>query len=598
MTAEYDVFVSHASEDKEAFVKPLVAALNALGLKVWYDELTLRLGDKLTANIHRGLASSTHGVVVLSPAFFLKKWTEIELNSLVAKAVVEDRSVILPVWHNVTRDEVAEYSETLADIIAVSSREDVHKTAADILEVVRRGQRHHDVHAVLVSGKKEIEKLTAKVLEHDAGSVVQTHLLSNVVPVEVDLLIGAAQKPATLRTRSYSRVIGVSNRPELEFLRRSVSAAATSKGPQIDVRGLSTLQIADIVDRLPNFVASSDMCLITFPDRGKDNTFALFISGSKFNPAIKEWLDGFAKPIPHGDHIQPALERELTLAASPEVNEWLLKTIAWALRSEHGEELLCVSLVGSYCGVSGGLREANDIDIVIVLADHTAENVGAMKSRINQICRFFSSSRVEFVPDFREGPTYDYLKSTHPVQSIHVLFCTAGGTARWPAHIRRWRRAQHRDLVGSLNAHVPEATPDRQSVRGLDFGLEGMRKALSESNAIYRLWHGGKRTDHRYAIEGTERVLGFALYSVMKGGGLYLDAFGKPGFFDEWNGRSSDLDKAVEDALPTDLAECYRDARELANGIRERTVVLHEAMALDWKQRASVFIDTLLSITA
>jgi hypothetical protein len=44
---EWDVFVSHASEDKEGFVRPLAEALKDRGLRVWFDEFTLRVGDSL-----------------------------------------------------------------------------------------------------------------------------------------------------------------------------------------------------------------------------------------------------------------------------------------------------------------------------------------------------------------------------------------------------------------------------------------------------------------------------------------------------------------------------------------------------------------------
>ena len=44
---EYDLFISHASNDKKDLVEPLVEALQALGVKVWYDNQALRVGDSL-----------------------------------------------------------------------------------------------------------------------------------------------------------------------------------------------------------------------------------------------------------------------------------------------------------------------------------------------------------------------------------------------------------------------------------------------------------------------------------------------------------------------------------------------------------------------
>lgn len=71
---QYDVFVSHATEDKDELVRPLAHGLQRRGLVVWYDEFELRLGDSLRRKIDLGLAASRFGVVVLSPAFFAKNW--------------------------------------------------------------------------------------------------------------------------------------------------------------------------------------------------------------------------------------------------------------------------------------------------------------------------------------------------------------------------------------------------------------------------------------------------------------------------------------------------------------------------------------------
>lgn len=63
---EFDVFISHASEDKENFVRPLADTLEARRLRPWYDEFTLRPGDSLRRSIDRGLLTSQAGIVVLS----------------------------------------------------------------------------------------------------------------------------------------------------------------------------------------------------------------------------------------------------------------------------------------------------------------------------------------------------------------------------------------------------------------------------------------------------------------------------------------------------------------------------------------------------
>lgn len=116
----YDFFISHASEDKGSFVRQLAEELRLLSAKVFYDEYTLKVGDSLRRNIDRGLASSRFGVVVLSEHFFRKEWPARELDGLVALEVA-GISRILPIWHKVSKDEVAAYSPTLADKVALNT---------------------------------------------------------------------------------------------------------------------------------------------------------------------------------------------------------------------------------------------------------------------------------------------------------------------------------------------------------------------------------------------------------------------------------------------------------------------------------------------
>lgn len=129
--AAWDVFVSHASEDKQDFVCPLAEELQTRGLRVWYDDFTLTVGDSLRRSIDRGLARSGYGIVVLSPSFFAKDWPQRELDGLVAREV-EGRKVILPVWHKIDVAGVRLYSPMLADRVAVSSGRGV-KQVADVL---------------------------------------------------------------------------------------------------------------------------------------------------------------------------------------------------------------------------------------------------------------------------------------------------------------------------------------------------------------------------------------------------------------------------------------------------------------------------------
>jgi hypothetical protein len=137
-TEEYDFFLSHASEDKDSFVRPLAHALKTLGLKVWYDEFSLEIGDSLRRSIDYGLGNSKYGIVVLSRSFFSKQWTQYELDALVNRSMNGDK-VILPIWHNVKHQDVSYYSHSLADKVAyLTSALSTEQMAQELLKLLQR----------------------------------------------------------------------------------------------------------------------------------------------------------------------------------------------------------------------------------------------------------------------------------------------------------------------------------------------------------------------------------------------------------------------------------------------------------------------------
>lgn len=134
---EYDVFISHASEDKDTVVRPLANALVQHGLRVWYDEFELKIGDSLRRKIDKGLANSRFGIVVLSRDFIKKGWTNYELDGIISKAVSGEQ-VMLPIWHEITKQEIIAYSPSLADKVARNtSSYTIDEIANEIAELIR-----------------------------------------------------------------------------------------------------------------------------------------------------------------------------------------------------------------------------------------------------------------------------------------------------------------------------------------------------------------------------------------------------------------------------------------------------------------------------
>jgi TIR domain len=158
---QWDVFISHATEDKKDFVKGLVHKLNSTGAKVWYDEFSLKIGDSLSKSLDQGLSNSLFGLIIISPNFINKGWTDYELRSFINREVGY-KKVILPIWHNITKEEVQKFSPFLADKFALNTATNsLDEITLKILEVVRPDifenlQRHLQYEKIIREGEKRL----------------------------------------------------------------------------------------------------------------------------------------------------------------------------------------------------------------------------------------------------------------------------------------------------------------------------------------------------------------------------------------------------------------------------------------------------------
>jgi hypothetical protein len=69
----------------------------------------------------------------LSPAFISKGWTNYELDGIVTRAISGEQ-ILLPIWHNITKQEVVDFSPSLADKVARS-------TATHTIDEIARDSR-------------------------------------------------------------------------------------------------------------------------------------------------------------------------------------------------------------------------------------------------------------------------------------------------------------------------------------------------------------------------------------------------------------------------------------------------------------------------
>ncbi|QEI40313.1 Ycf53-like protein [Dolichospermum sp. UHCC 0315A] len=146
---KYHIFISHASEDKDDFVRPLAKKLIKIGYRVWYDEFSLIIGDNLSRSIDKGLKDSRFGLIVISPDFIKKHWTQVELAGLIQKELKYGK-VIIPIWHNVSYQQVFDFSPTLADKLATESKKGLDHVVNEIVKALKE------------SGADNVQKISIK----------------------------------------------------------------------------------------------------------------------------------------------------------------------------------------------------------------------------------------------------------------------------------------------------------------------------------------------------------------------------------------------------------------------------------------------------
>ena len=137
---QFDVFVSHANDNKEEFVNALTAELSRLGISIWYDANILDWGDNWKLQIANGLKKCRFGIVVVSPEFLGREWTEKELNELLQRQNDAGEKVILPLLYKLTISDMKKQYPQLADFQAriIAPDDDVRDIVIDFARILIR----------------------------------------------------------------------------------------------------------------------------------------------------------------------------------------------------------------------------------------------------------------------------------------------------------------------------------------------------------------------------------------------------------------------------------------------------------------------------
>lgn len=130
-------FISHDSRDKKNLVRPLCEILRNRLCTVWYDEFSLRVGDSLRESIEDGIKKCDRCIIVISPYFLSNtRWSKKEFESIFQREINDGKAIVLPIWHNVTKDQVYNYSSSLTNIMALDSSEGVDSLSNKLYDVL------------------------------------------------------------------------------------------------------------------------------------------------------------------------------------------------------------------------------------------------------------------------------------------------------------------------------------------------------------------------------------------------------------------------------------------------------------------------------
>ena len=193
----WDCFVCHATEDKETVARPLVEQLKKRPLRVWFDEDNLDVGDDLLAKIAQGLSQSRFGIVILSPSFFKKTWTNRELNGLFALER-GGKKRILPVWHNVDTVQVNQYSSQLANRLGVATVEGIDVVSSKLVQAIEQeiAQLTTTLNSVIRLHPHSLRLLTAA--RDGDGRIVLTEHLNGFHVTAGNALLDSGNEPRTI----------------------------------------------------------------------------------------------------------------------------------------------------------------------------------------------------------------------------------------------------------------------------------------------------------------------------------------------------------------------------------------------------------------
>lgn len=100
MEEAQDLFISHASADKEQYILPLSKALTTYGVSFWLDSNEIGWGDNIPMKINEGLRNTRYALLCLSNNYLERPWPETEMSAVLAIQNNDGGKRVLPLILN------------------------------------------------------------------------------------------------------------------------------------------------------------------------------------------------------------------------------------------------------------------------------------------------------------------------------------------------------------------------------------------------------------------------------------------------------------------------------------------------------------------
>ncbi len=102
-----NIFLSFSGEGRQRFAIKFLDFFNSHGIKCWYDQHELYLGDVLSESIiQKGINKTEYAILIINETFLSRNWPRTEAKVLYERANNDKNIILFPLLWNVTKQQI------------------------------------------------------------------------------------------------------------------------------------------------------------------------------------------------------------------------------------------------------------------------------------------------------------------------------------------------------------------------------------------------------------------------------------------------------------------------------------------------------------